>query len=109
MARYVIKAKDAGEFQRVKALVSVGRVPVFLASERRHVLTTGALSPELERDVIAAGATVALEAGHEPETAYEEARAQSASTPKQALLERLRGQPARGIDWKREDPYEDRH
>lgn len=106
MARCIIKATDAGLFPRIKDLVAASGVTVLLTSERRHFLVTADLPADLERAVVDAGAIVA------PETTYELERAPKADasappSPKQALMARLRRQPALGIDWTREELYGD--
>lgn len=60
MDRFLIRASDADQFQRARALVD-GRARVFVTSERHLYLSTGDLPTDLQDSVRATGATVAVE------------------------------------------------
>lgn len=56
--RYRVKAPDLPAYRDVLEFLSGRRVPVFVASEKRHLLSVGDLPDEDRREIAAKGAEV---------------------------------------------------
>lgn len=55
--RYKIKAPDLPAYREILDLLN-GRVPIFVASEKRHLLSTGDLPKDCLEEISARGAEV---------------------------------------------------
>lgn len=62
--RYKVKAPDLPAYREILDLLN-GRVPIFVASEKRHLLSTGDLPKDCLEEISARGAEV------KPETQYD--------------------------------------
>ncbi|HEX2163780.1 MAG TPA: hypothetical protein VHM02_07510 [Thermoanaerobaculia bacterium] len=66
MERYRVKFPTAEAYRRGLGIAEA-RVPVLIASEKRHVLSIGELPPDLEADLRSLGASVTQETRYELE------------------------------------------
>ena len=64
--RYKVKAPDLPAYRDILAFLD-GRVPIFVVSETRHLLSTGDLSEDCRREIAARGGKVKPEAQYDLE------------------------------------------
>lgn len=64
--RYKVKARDDFAYRDILSVLE-GRVPIFVASEKRRLLSTGDLSDDCRQEIVSRGGQVSLDSQYDPD------------------------------------------
>jgi len=64
--RYKVKAKDDLAYRDILSALE-GRVPIFVASEKRRLLSTGDLPDDCRQEIVSRGGQVSLDFQYDPD------------------------------------------